>query len=141
MTEHSDGSVELADETEAENADAGKAEADAVVSAEPTEETGAPGDGGADAVAVSDEVVPDEAEESERIRYASGLSAQGVRSLLMDINGANRGRVGYEADDQKFIERFAGDADVISAKSRPSIRRVVLDKVAAGRKSGHPRGR
>lgn len=141
MTEQGNGSVELADETEAENADAGKAEADAVVSAEPTEEAGTPGDGGADTAAVSDAPVPDKAEESERIRYASGLSAQGVRSLLMDINGANRGRVGYEADDQKFIERFAGDADVISAKSRPAIRRIVLDKVAAGRKSGHPRGR
>ena len=141
MTEQANGQVELADETEAENADAGKAEASAVTSAEPTEEASTPGEGGADDAAVSDETITEEAQESERIRYASGLSAQGVRSLLMDINGANRGRVGYEADDQKFIERFAGDADVISAKSRPAIRRIVLDKVAAGRKSGHPRGR
>jgi uracil-DNA glycosylase len=141
MTEQGNGSVELENETEALDACEGKAEADTVISTEPTEEAVSEGADGADAVAVSDEPGADTAQESSDPVYLSGLSAQGIRNLLIDINYSNRGRVGYEADDQKFIERFAGDEDVISAKSRPAIRRVVLDKVAAGRKSGHPRGR
>ena len=143
MTEQTDGQVELADETEAHGDGDGKVEASAVAEIEATEEVELGGADRPDETVVADTVGADEAgaEKPGRIAYACGLSAQGVRELLIDINYRNMGRVGYEADDQKFIERFIEDKDVIAARSRPAIRHIVLDKVAQGAKSGHPRGR
>lgn len=131
--------VELENKAEAPAPDeGGKVEAGEVATVEPTEEASRGGldepDGDSDAADVG-------ASAPDRVRYACGLNEDGVRRVILDVNYKNMGRVGYEADDQKFLERFMEHPGVIAARSPKDIHAAIMAEVASGEKSGHPRGR
>lgn len=139
MSEQANDTVELESEAEAETPETGgKAEASEVATVEATEEAARGGvdqpDGDSDSSDVG-------ANAPDRIRYASGLDEAGMRRVILDVNYRNRGRVGYEADDQAFLEKYMTHPDVVLARSPNAISAAIMTDVASGPKSGHPQGR